>query len=230
MLLSPEDHRRIEGAIAVAEATTRGEIVCVITEEAAAYAEVPLAWAAAAALVLPLLPLAALGVLRHADLPAPGWARPLIGAHVDVVTAVTGFVFLQCMLLIAVLAIASIPPVRRRLTPRSITRAHVRARALEQFFARGLDRTAERTGVLIFASLKDRQVEILADTGIDERVDASAWTAVIADLTAGVRVGRAADGFVAAIARAGRLLSEHFPARPDNPDELPNGLVELPES
>lgn len=230
MLLSPDDHKRIEAAIAAAEATTRGEIVCAVTEEAAGYAEVPLAWAAAVALVAPLLPLAALGVLRHAGLPPPGWAKPLIGAHLDVVTAVTGFVFVQCLLFIVVFATASIPAVRRALTPRSIKQAHVRARALEHFFARGLDRTAERTGVLIFVSLKDRGVEILADTGIDERVEASAWAAVVADLVGGVRAGRATDGFVAAIEHAGRLLSRHFPAGRDNPDELPNGLSEISQT
>ncbi|MFC3068493.1 TPM domain-containing protein [Phenylobacterium soli] len=230
MLLSPEDHLRIERAIAAAEATTRGEIVCAVTEEAATYAEVPLAWAAIVALVLPLLPLAALGALRHAGLPAPGWARPLIGVHLDVVTAVTGFVFVQCTLFIAAFAIASIPAIRRVLTPRAIKQAQVRARALEQFVARGLGRTAERAGVLIFASLKDRQVEILADTGIDARADVGAWTEVVSDLTAGVRAGRPADGFIAAIERAGRLLSRHFPARGDNPNELPDGLVELPAS
>ena len=44
MLLGSEDHRRIVEAVAAAEVLTRGEIVCVVIDEAAHYGEVPLAW------------------------------------------------------------------------------------------------------------------------------------------------------------------------------------------
>ncbi|MEW6596998.1 MAG: TPM domain-containing protein [Pseudomonadota bacterium] len=222
-MLSREDHGRIEAAIAAAEASTRGEIVCAVTEEAGVYAEVPLAWAAAMALVLPLVPLAALGVFRHLGLAARAWSL-----HLDVITAVTGYVFVQCILFLAVFVAASVPAVRRWLTPALIKRKHVRARATEQFLARGLDRTRERIGVLIFVSLKDRQVEILADIGVSEKIAEPAWREVVADLVGGVRAGRPADGFVAAVARAGRLLAEHFPAGPDNPNELSDSVVDAP--
>lgn len=229
MLLSSEDHHRVETAVAVAEAATRGEIVCVVTDEAAPYAEVPLAWAAAAALLLPLVALAVAGVARHFDYAFGGWAAGHLAAiHAAVLAALTGYALVQVAVFMGVFVFVSIPQVRRRLTPAAHKRAQVRARALEQFYARGLDKTRERTAVLIFVSLHDRRAEVLADTGICEKVDASAWNDVIADLVAGIRGGKPGDGFVAAIERCGRHLAEHFPARPDNPNELPDTLVEAP--
>jgi putative membrane protein len=229
MLLSSDDRQRIERAVEAAEATTRGEIVCIVTDEAARYAEVPLAWAAASALLLPLAALALAGVAGRFDYAFGGWAAGHLAAiHAAVLTALTSYAGVQAVLFVAVFVLVSIPQVRRRLTPMAHKRAQVRARALEQFYARDLDKTRERTAVLIFVSLKDRRAEVLADAGISDKVDASAWTDVIADLVAGIRAGRPGDGFVAAIERCGRHLAEHFPAGPDNPDELPDALIEVP--
>ena len=229
MLLSPEDHQRIERAVEAAEATTRGEIVCVVTDEAAHYAEVPLAWAAASALLLPLVALSAAGVAGRFDYAFGGWAAGHVAAiHVAVLTALTSFALVQLVLFMSVFVLVSIPQIRRPLTPAPHKRAQVRARALEQFYARDLDRTRERTAVLIFVSLHDRCAEVLADSAISDKVEASAWNDVMADLVAGVRAGRPGDGFVAAIERCGQHLAEHFPAATDNPNELPDALVEAP--
>jgi putative membrane protein len=227
MLINSDDHRRIAQAVSAAEATTRGEIVCVVAEEAAHYAEVPLAWAAAGAILLPIVALAVTAAAGQFDYAFGGWAAAHVAAaHTAVVTALAGYAFVQCLLFVAILVLVSIPTIRRRLTPASLKRAHVRARAMEHFFARGLDKTRERTGVLIFVSLKDRRAEVLADTGINSKVDPSAWNDVISDLMVGVRTGKPGDGFVAAIERCGRHLAQHFPAGPENPNELPDGLID----
>lgn len=229
MLLSSEDHVRIELAIATAERGTRGEIVCIVTDEVGPYAEVPLAWAAVVALVFPFLMLAGAGAVGLFDYAFGGWvAAQLAATHAAVLTALTTYALLQCTLFVGVFVIASIPPIRRRLTPVLLKRARVRKRALEQFFERGLNETEERTGVLIFVSLNDRRAEVLADSGINAKVDASAWSDVVTDLVAGVVAGRPGDGIVAAIGRCGGILAGHFPAEPDNLDELPDRLIESP--
>jgi len=42
-----------------------------------------------------------------------------------------------------------------------------------------------------------------------------------------VRVGRGADGIVAAIERVGSVLSEHFPRSAEDANEIPDKLIEL---
>lgn len=229
MLLKPDDHARIERAVAAAEATTRGEIVCAVTDEAATYAEVPLAWAATGALLLPLVALAVARAAGHFDYALGGWSAAHVAAmHAAVLTALTGYALLQCLLFAGIFALVSLPPIRRALTPPSLKRTRVRERALEQFFARGLDKTRDHTGVLIFVSLKDRRAEVLADSGINAKVGAAAWDKAIEDLQVGVKAGEPGSGLVAAIEGCGRLLAEHFPADSENPNELPNALIETP--
>jgi putative membrane protein len=224
MLLSSNDHQRIAHAIGAAKATTRGEIVCVVADEAARYAEVPLAWAAAGALLLPVLTLAIASVARQFDYAFGGWAAAHVDAvHAAVVTALTGYALVQGLLFVSILLLVSIPPIRRVLTPASLKRVHVRARAMEHFFARNLDKTPERTGVLIFVSLKDRRAEVLADTGISSKVDSSAWDEVVCELVKGASGNKPVDGFAGAIAKCGHILAAHFPAGEDAGDEIPAG-------
>ena len=229
MLLTPEDHTRIQQATQAAEATTRGEIVCVVANEASHYLEVPLAWAAVGALILPLLPLT-LGVgANWLDQGLRGWSVGHVAAsHATVIGVLVGYALIQSLLFTVIALIASIPVVRRALTPRLIRHGHVHQRAVEQFYARDLHKTRERTGVLIYASLKDRMVEVIGDDGINAKVGAHEWDEVVSRLTKGIKAGRPADGFVDAIGACGRLLATHFPAEGVNPNELPDGLSEDP--
>jgi putative membrane protein len=225
MFLSPEDLTRIEQATAAAESTTRGEIVCVLAEEASPYMEVPFVWAAAGALVLPLF-LLALGTATHLDDGLRGWSAAHIAAtHSTVAIVLSAYALLQSILFIAITLVVSIPVVRRTLTPSSLKHGHVHQRALEQFFARDLHKTRERTGVLIYASLKDRCAEVIADAGINAKVDPRAWDEVIAALVARMRAGEPGEGFVAAIEKCRSLLATHFPAHGANANELPDVIV-----
>ncbi|MGI4878486.1 MAG: TPM domain-containing protein, partial [Janthinobacterium lividum] len=113
------------------------------------------------------------------------------------------------------------------LTPRALKRDRVHAEALSQFRARGIGATRARTGVLIFVSLSDRIAEVVADAGIYARVEPRHWATTVHALVEGIKAGSPGKGFVDAIALAGTVLAEHFPAETDNPDELPNRLIEI---
>ena len=83
--------------------------------------------------------------------------------------------------------------------------------AVRQFLAHGLHTTQDRSGVLIFVSLAEHYAEVIADAGINEKVDQSQWDSMIAVLVDCARQGRVADGFVQVIEVCGTLLAEHFP-------------------
>lgn len=202
-MISEADRARITDAIRAAEAKTSGEIFCVIARHASDYRLVPLAWAAVLALVVP----------------APLIFLTLWPALVIYVVQLAAF--------IAAALVLSLPPIRFRIVPRSAQHARAHAAAMRQFFAHGLHQTENRTGVLIFASAAERYAEIVADAGINAKVSPHVWDEAIAALIAGIKAGRPADGFVAAIERCGAVLAEHFPPGALNRDELPNKLVEI---
>ena len=57
-MLTSDDHARIEAAVAEAEAGSSGDIFCVLSGEVSSYREVPIAWGAALALLVPPIVLA----------------------------------------------------------------------------------------------------------------------------------------------------------------------------
>jgi len=145
--------------------------------------------------------------------------------------ALVGTIVLQGLLFAVAAGIVAIPRIRWALTPRGLKRARVRRRAEEQFLAKNLHLTRERTGVLIFVSLGERMAELIADEGIAGHVEAKVWDQAMAALTDGLRRGSPAEGFEAAIGLCADVLAERFPPREgDNPNELPDAVVVLPRA
>jgi uncharacterized membrane protein len=115
----------------------------------------------------------------------------------------------------------ALPPLRvlRRLTPRE--------RALEVFGLLRVWDTEENAGVLVYLLLADRDVEIVADRGIDRRVPQDAWQAICTRMESAFREGRFVDGVTAGIGEIGALLAAHFPHTGETPNELPDKPVVL---
>jgi putative membrane protein len=229
--LTPTELSAVEAAVREAEKRTTGEIYCVVSEESSDYGETPLAYAAGVALLAPAILLLA-GV--HVSIPDffSTWSAAQVGQAIEqsVRSALIGTIVLQGMLFVAAALIVAIPPVRRALTPRGLKRDRVRRRAAEQFLAKNLHLTRERTGVLIFVSLGERMAELIADDGIASQVEPKVWDQAMAALTEGLKRGQPAAGFAAAVGLCADVLAERFPPREgDNPNELPDAVVVLPK-
>ncbi len=100
-----------------------------------------------------------------------------------------------------------------------------RARAVELFSQLGVWDTEHNSGVLIYVQLVDRRVEIVADRGINARVEEGFWNAICRRIEAAYRAGSFEQGTLLALNDVTAVLAEHFPATGDNPDELPNAPV-----
>ncbi len=186
-----EDVRaRIAEAVRRAEALSRGQIVPVVVEKSDPYPEVRYRGALLGAGIATVAVLALRLPLTLAELPLLQLAAGLVGA-----------------------ALSLWDPVERRLAGRRALDEAVRARAVRAFHEHGLQRTAEGTGVLVFASLFEREAVVLGDHGIHARMGDD-WQQAVAALVAGMRAGDAGKGFVDAIALCGGRLAEHFPRDP----------------
>jgi putative membrane protein len=200
MDISAQDRTRISAAIRAAEARTSGEIVCVLAENSSGATVLPVFIAAAAALALP-------------------W---LLVAFTDL--SVQRILSLQIVVFIVACVVLCLPRVRVALMPRAARRAVAYRLAVEQFNIRGVARTEDRSGILIFVSLAERYARIIADDGIAARVPQTQWQGAVDALVAHMRDGRIADGFVAAIDICAGELAAHFPRTATARDELPNRI------
>ena len=193
---------RIQQSVLAAEAKTAGEIVPMIVTSSARYTEIEL---------LGLVTGLFLGVVAEWF-----WSDPWGSEYLNlwpIFGALAGFL------------IAKIPLVKRLATPRSRQVEAVHRLALASFSEHGLHYTREHTGILILVSLLEHRVEVLADRGINAKVERDTWQEIVGILTMGIKSGKAADAFCKAIEHCGEILATHFPRAEDDKNELPNRLV-----
>lgn len=202
--LSNDEKRRLRQRIEAAERQTRGELVTVVARESDAYLYIPLLWASLVALSIP-------PVVVLADL----W--------IDLATV--SLIQLAAFLVLALLF--RWRPVKLRLVPKATKLQRAGRAAREQFLARGVHNTSDRCGVLIYVSVGEHYVEILADRAISAKVTQAEWDAIVAAFVASVKKGEIAAGFEQAVDACGALLARHFPAAPGERNELPDHLIEL---
>ena len=207
--LNEQEHKRIAEAVRAAEERTSGEIYCVVAHTSDNYF-FPAGFIVTLAILIISFVLA--------NLLEAWWFQVQLPM----------FVAAQVLAVACGLLVLSVfPRLRIHFVPRRLRYRRAHENAMKQFLARNVHITAERTGVLIFVSMPDHIAEIVADSGIYAKVAPEHWGTTIAALLDGLRAGRQADGFIAAIGLAGAVLAEHFPPRADDFDELPNRLIEL---
>jgi putative membrane protein len=97
--------------------------------------------------------------------------------------------------------------------------------AVTGFFNEGLYRTRDESGVLVFISIFERKVFVLADQGINEKARQGQWDQIVEMIVNGIKQGRQTDAICDAVKAIGILLQESFPVREDDKDELKNLII-----
>jgi uncharacterized membrane protein len=100
-----------------------------------------------------------------------------------------------------------------------------RERALDIFSHLRVWDTAHNNGVLIYLLLADRNVEIVADRGIDAKVGAAGWKKICAGMETDFKAGNFERGVIRGIEAVSRQLAAHFPAHRGDRNELPDAPV-----
>ena len=221
--LGEADFKAIKDAVADAESKTTGEIALAVTAESGHYCF----WELLAAdffgmlVLVCMLPFAdKIQALYHRLYwqNEPSWILPL-------------FFIISCLAAVVIaFYIANIPAIDRLIIPRSVRRSCVTNRAFRYFTESGVYDTAEHSGILIFVSYMERQVRIVADSGISKHISQDLWNLIADELAENLRKGEAAKAFTTAIEKCGQLLAENFPPHEENPNEIPDGLVILEDA
>ena len=101
-------------------------------------------------------------------------------------------------------------------------RKSVRELAEKEFFKLGVANTRDKTGILIFLLLANRSFYILADSGINEKVPLGTWDKIKDEIQKNFSHGEFCKGIIFGIEEVGKILSKHFPIKPDDTNELSN--------
>lgn len=102
-----------------------------------------------------------------------------------------------------------------------------RERALAVFAQLGAWDTEKNNGVLIYLLLADRDVEIIADRGIHQRVNPQEWERICREMESMFKNGDFVGGVHQGIAAIGALLARHYPRTGSTANELPDAPIVL---
>lgn len=102
-----------------------------------------------------------------------------------------------------------------------------REHALDIFSRLRIWDTEHNNGVLIYLLLADRDIEIVADRGIDTKVGKAGWEKICAGLEKELRAGLFEHGVIKGIQEVSRLMAQHFPKQAGGSNELPDAPVVL---
>ena len=114
---------------------------------------------------------------------------------------------------------------KRLFLSKSQIETEVQEAAVTSFFSEKLYKTKDENGILIFISVLERKVWVLADAGINARIDPGQWQEIIDLITLGIKENRQCEALCHAIIQIGALLQTHFPIEKNDINELHNIIV-----
>ncbi|TKB08654.1 hypothetical protein FCL48_13365 [Desulforhopalus sp. IMCC35007] len=210
LFLTKEEQDKITLAVQAAEKRTTGEIVPMVVTKSDEY------------------PLAALVCSASLSIPSSLLLSVIIGQRIWIGPE-------NMWLFLALFSLTFLPLyfwVHRtdRLKYYFLNQGHVETQvsksALAAFYSQGLYKTAADNGILLYISVLEKKVWILADSGINSRISQTIWDKVVDQLTYGIKQKNQCQAICSAIQSIGEILQEHFPYEKGDKDELHNLIIE----
>ena len=221
-LFDAEQRRRIDQAVAEAEAKTSAEIVPVVATASGRYdrpEDICGLWLSVAALVVTWL------AMQDAPAEPGNWG----GAPAWLPAAWLPAVCLAAAVVLGFIAGAIVAGrvgwLRRLFTPAGQMRQEVQSSARRVFFDSRVHRTAGGTGLLIYISLYERMAAVIADQTIVDRLGQPVLDELCGQLTARLRPAGPTEAICQTVRSAGSRLATVLPRAADDVNELPDGLV-----
>ncbi len=209
--LTVAEQDRIKAAVRKAESQTSGEIVPFIVASSDDYAWVHLVWGIAgwigSCFILLFLRSHSQWALELGQILLIQWSGVVMGAMFPLV-----------------------PIIKRSSIPKSVLHHSVHREVMASFVSAGLTETAHRTGILIYLSVLERRIEILADKGIDSKTPKGYWQSHVDTIVKGIHSGRPAEVLAEVIEKIGQELATAFPRSADDINELSDEIHTEPET
>lgn len=206
---SEADLQQIQSAVEQAEKKISGEIVPVFVEQSASYRESYYKAALlGAALAFGIL------VLMARYFPLQAITEPLLLYLYTFLGGTVGAAMVNYF-----------SGLKKLLTGRKNLERAALQRAEGAFLEEEVFQTRFRTGILIFVSFFERKIIILADKGINSRVEPDVWENLVHHLSIEFKNKRMTEGLISLIEQCGNLLLEKgFIIAPDDINELKDNL------
>ena len=98
-------------------------------------------------------------------------------------------------------------------------------RAMELFAELEMQKTQDRNGVLLYFAMKDRQMAVLGDEGIHQKLGQAFWNDKVNQMLTRFKQNEFVPGICNLIEEVGTALKTHFPYQRDDKNELSDEIV-----
>ncbi len=217
--ITNDDMKNIQEAVKEAEQKTSGEIALALTSESHDYAfyelMVSVVFGALVFLIMLFFHDPIISLIDKLFWELEAWQ--VIGIYGFVSFAAIGIVYI----------LTNIPAIDRIIIPKKARRSAVYQRALRHFVESGVYATKDHNGILIFISLMEHEVCIIADEGIIKKITQDKLDILAQELAGGIRRKELSSSLLSCISSCGNMLETHFPVTKDDINELPDGLIIL---
>ena len=210
--LKQDDLKKISSAVKNAEKKTSGEIVTAIIKESYNYAIYELIFAVITGLIYFVIMMFFVGNIEN-------WLQGIFWDY-SIHHLVMFYGFSTFIVITILYFIGNISNVDRFIVAKKIMQKKVNERAIRHFMESGVYNTKDRTGILIFISILERRVELLADSGINEKIPQGKWQSIVDNIIKGIKKKNVTAHLIESINDCGDLLAQHFPIQPDDVNEL----------
>ena len=214
--LSKDDMKKIVSAVKKAESKTSGEIATAMIKESYDYAIYELMFAVIIGFVYFVIMMFFVGNIEQL-LQGKFW-------DYSVNYLIMFYGFSTFIVITLFYFIGNISSIDRLIVPKKIRNQKVQERATRYFMESGVYNTKDRTGILIFISIMERRVELLADSGINEKISAEKWQKIVENIIKGIKQKDIATHLIESINECGELLAKHFPIQSDDKNELTDDI------
>jgi putative membrane protein len=117
------------------------------------------------------------------------------------------------------------PLLKRRFVIASDMKEEVEEAAINSFYNKDINQTVDHTGILIYISLFERNVRVVADKGINAKVDRGLWQEIVDTIIRGIKSKGQTAAIGAAVDRCAEILAAHFPLKAGDRNELANEVI-----
>jgi putative membrane protein len=122
--------------------------------------------------------------------------------------------------------LAHFSQIKKLLIFKNETEEEVTQRAFQSFFHYNLHVTSNHNGVLIFISLLERKIKIIADVGISSKVNQKVWDEIVYEFTEQVKKDQFVESLSKTIVAVSNVLESHFPSNGSvSKNELSNDVI-----
>lgn len=101
----------------------------------------------------------------------------------------------------------------------------IRELSEDEFIRACIGNTSEKTGILIFILLSEKQFYILADKKISDKISQPTFDTIANEMSNQFKSGKFSTGIINCIDTLSELLTQNFPIKPNDIDELSNKVV-----